>query len=629
MTYNKQNLPQYVETAGKITILTALTGVLLFAFIFLLNIGKTELAKVEAATGTATTSLTVLNTPPVFRTGFEGREQFESSTSTPTNSGDQIAWVAIADDANLANYYLIVCSGSATPTAQVTGAPVCSSGVLYAVSASTTSGTQARAATTTTEIDAESNVWYSWVCDNDPTNPRCSNAYSTGTAATNSSPYFVNHRPTFTSFSNNGPQNPGAGITFSSISSDTDVNTDDLLYLVVCKTASYSTTTNTCTSGTDFIASTTLLQATTTNTFATYTIPAITQDAAYTAFGFLYDQHGHDAFSTSSVPSSAQGTSSPFTVNNVAPTVTNISLNGGLNMNLTVEAGQTTGFPLSYTANDANSCDAVGGGNADEVTGYQIQVQRSGVATSTCTAAYALSNPASCYNSGVATTTWNLSCTASSTSCTAGGADNTVDFNCTFPIWFIADPTDGTSTDTNFFAEHWTAGVAAVDNNNATGSMSTSSTPVEMISYAAISLLTNQIAYTSIEPGTDMPTLIASTTVRSVGNTGMNQLLGGDSMCGAYSPTNPCAVSATSTIPTAKQKYATTSAAYGAASAFTLTGTSSPTLLDIRILKPTSTSTASTKQTFWGIGVPGTITLSGNYTGQNVFIGSRSAPATW
>lgn len=628
MTYNKQNLPQYVETAGKITILTALTGVLLFAFIFFLNIGKTELTRVEAATGTATTSLTVLNTPPVFRTGFEGREEFPSSTSTPTNSGDQISWVAIADDANLANYYLIVCSGSATPTAQITGAPVCSSGVLYAVSASTTSGTLARAATTTREIDAESNTWYSWVCDNDPTNPRCSNLYSTGTAATNSSPYYVNHRPVFTSFSNNGPANPGAQITFSSVSSDTDVNDDDLLYLVVCKTTLFSTTTNTCTNGADFIASTTLLQANGTNTFATYTIPAITQDAAYTAFGFLYDQHGHDAFATSSLPASAQGTSSPFTVNNVAPTVTNISLNGGLNMNLTVEAGQTLGFPLSYTANDANSCDAVGGGNADEVTGYQIQVQRSGVATSTCNAAFALANPASCYNSGVATTTWNLACTASTTSCTAGGADNTIDFNCTFPIWFIADPTDGTSTDTNYFAEHWTAAVAAVDNNNASGSMSTSSTPVEMISYAAISLLTNQITYTSIEPGSQMPTLIASTTVRSVGNTGMNELLGGDHMCGTYSPTTPCNIAAsTSTIDRLNQKFATSSVAY--ASGITLTATSTPTLLDIRILKPTSTSTASSKQTFWGIAVPGSITLSGNYTGQNVFIGSRSAPATW
>ena len=158
--------------------------------------------------------------------------------------------------------------------------------------------------------------------------------------------------------------------------------------------------------------------------------------------------------------------------------------------------------------------------------------------------------------------------------------------------------------------------------------MSTSSTPVEMISYSAISLLTNQITYTNLEPGTQMPTLISSTTIRAVGNTGMNQLLGGDHMCGSYTPNNPCILGAgTSTIDRLNQKYATSAVAY--ASGATLLATSTPGLLDIRVAKPTSTSTPSTKQTFWGIAVPGTIALSGNYTGQNVFTGTRSATNTW
>lgn len=636
MTYNKQEFPRYVETAGKITVLTALTGVLIFAFVFIFNIGSNELQKAVAAQGTATTTLTVLNTPPQWVGGFEGREEFPSSTSTPTNSGNQISWVGTATDANGAPYFLLICSNSATPTANAaatssalgTAAPTCAGGATrWAVSASTTSGVQARAATTTAEtgLFGESNNWFAWVCDDDPINPRCNTPnYSTGTAATNSSPFNVNRRPLFTAFGNNGPANPGAPLIFNSTSSDPDVvDTQDLIYLTVCRAATFSTTTQLCgAANVDFLASTTFAFGTTTNANATYTIPAITQDAAYNAFGYIYDQHGHTA------SSSLQGATSTFNVNNVAPTITNISLNGGTNMTLTVEAGQTTGFPLSYTANDANSCDAVGGGTADEITGRVIAVLRSGIGTSTCNGSALSYDPNNCYPSALATTTWNLSCTASTTSCTAGGADATMDFNCTFPIWFIADPTDGTATDTPFFLQHWVAGVSGVDNNNATGSMATSSTLVEMISYSAISLLTNQITYTNLEPGTQMPTLIASTTVRAVGNTGMNQLLGGDHMCATYSPNIPCILGGgTSTIDRLNQKYATSSVAY--ASGATLTATTSPGLLDIRILKPTSTSTASSKQTFWGIAVPGTIVLSGNYTGQNVFTGTRSATNTW
>lgn len=117
MSYNKNNFPQYVETAGKITILSALTGVLIFAFIFILNIGKTELNRAET-TSTSTTTLTVLNTPPQWVVGQADREEFQSSTSTPTNSGDTASWVGTATDANGAPYFLIICSNAATPTAQ-------------------------------------------------------------------------------------------------------------------------------------------------------------------------------------------------------------------------------------------------------------------------------------------------------------------------------------------------------------------------------------------------------------------------------------------------------------------------------------------------------------------------------
>ncbi len=622
MTYNKQNLPGYVETAGKITILTALTGILIFAFVFILNIGKTEFTKVEAANGTATTSVTVLNTPPQWRVGYEAREEIPSSTSTPTNSGNAVAWVATADDANNANYYLIVCSTAATPTPAVFAAPTCSAGITWGVSTSTVSGQESRTSTTTTEAFSTSNPWFAWVCDND-SQSKCNVAStSQGSNATNSSPFIVNHRPVFTGFTNNGPVDPGATIVFSSTSSDPDSGVlSDLVFLVVCGSTSYSTTTNAC-GNADTVASSTVIGMTS-NATTSRVLLSILQDANYNAFPYVYDKFGHSA------TGSATGVNQTFTVRNVAPTVAGgtISLNGGSDITLAVEAGQTTGFPLSFIIADANSCDAVGGGNADEITGYVASVFRSGLGTTTCNGSAGSYNNNSCYPSGVGTTTWNLVCTASTTTCTAGGQDDTELFNCTFPLWFTADPTDGIASDTPFFAQKWSAGVAGVDNNNATGSMATTSSPVELLSYVAISLQTNLIAYDQLEPGQTMANLTASTSVRAVGNTGINEILSGDSMCGTYSPSNPCKVSATSTIPMGQQHFATSAVAY--ASGAVLQASTSSSTLDIRIPKPIFTATSSVGTTYWGIAVPGTITLAGTYTGQNTFFAVRSPTSTW
>lgn len=625
MLYNKNNFPQYVETAGKITILSALTGMLIFAFIFILNIGKTELQKAEA-TSTATTTLTVLNTPPQWVVGQEGREEFESSTTTPTNSGSVVSWVGTASDANGAPYFLIVCSNSATPTAQQstttlgTAQPICSGGgTRWAVSTGTVSGTEARAATTTLEAApfGESNAWYAWVCDDDPVNPRCSTSSSQGISATNTSPFNVNSRPVFTTFGNNGPVNPGGTLVFLSTSTDPDVvDAEDTLFLVVCSANTYSTSTNTCNPG-DVLATTSIGQLA--NPSATYTLPAIVQDTSYNAFAFLYDQHGHEA------SGGAQGTNVTFTVNNVAPTVAGgtISLNGGLDITLTNPGTETTGFSLDFVVADANSCDAVGGGSADEIVAPLVSVFRSGIGTTTCNGTAGSYNANNCYPSGVSPSVWNLSCTASSTSCT-GATDDTVTYSCTFPLWFVADPT---VTGTPFDSQMWSAGIAGIDDDNATGTMATTTSSVELLSLVAIDLLTNTIAYDQLEPGTAMTNLTSTSSLRVLGNTGLNQLLGGESMCTNFSLSNPCPVSATSTIPQSEQRYATTAAAY--ATGATLQPTTSPATLLIQIPKPTSTSTPTSGTTYWGIAVPAAITLAGSYTGQNTFTGAISTPAAW
>jgi hypothetical protein len=625
MSYNKNNFPQYVETAGKITILSALTGVLIFAFIFILNIGKTELQRAEA-TSTATTTLTVLNTPPQWVVGEEGHEEFESSTTTPTNSGNTTSWVGTATDANGAPYFLIICGNAATPTADWstttlgTAPPSCSGGgVRYAVSTSTLSGQQARAATTTLEASpfAESNTWYAWVCDDDPVLPRCSTTYSQGIAATNTSPFNVNSRPVLTAFGNNGPVNPDALITFSASATDPDVvDAEDNLFLMVCSNPTYNNSTDSCDPG-DVMATTTIGVAA--DPTAAYDLIAIIQDTSYPAYPYLRDQHGHESIGAT------QGTNVTFTVNNVAPTVAGgtISLNGGNNITLTNPGAETTGFTLDFVIADANSCDAFGGGAADEIIRPVVSVFRSGVGTSTCNGSAAAYNANNCYTSGSSALVWNLSCTASSTSCT-GSTDDTIAYSCSFPLWFVADPTvSGTPRD----LEAWVAGVAGVDDDNATGTMATSTSEVELLSLVAIDLLTTTIAYDQLEPDTQMANLTSTTTMRVLGNTGLNQLLGGDSMCTGYSPSSPCPVSASSTIPQSEQKYATSAVAY--ASGSTLQPTSTPGTLTIQIPKPTIPTSTTSGITYWGIAVPAAITLAGSYTGQNTFSGAISAPGAW
>jgi hypothetical protein len=260
MSYNKKEFPKLMQTAGKITILTALVGVAVFIFVFLFDAGTTQLHRAVAA-GTATTTLTVLNTPPAFT--LNTYEITPSSTTTPTNTGTAVRWRAIAADSNGSPYFLLICSTNATPTAHAgtgigTVPPTCGAGATtWAVSTGTVSGTQRILATTTQEYNAEQNDWYSWVCDDDAVNPRCNNTPVQGYSATNSSPFNVNHRPVFTNAYNNGPKNPGTTLTFNSTSSDPDtVGGNDKIYLIVCQNnGGVNGITRTCTSGGD-VAST-------------------------------------------------------------------------------------------------------------------------------------------------------------------------------------------------------------------------------------------------------------------------------------------------------------------------------------------------------------------------------------
>jgi hypothetical protein len=638
MSYNKETLPHYMKTAGKISVLAAFAGLAVFLFAFMVDVGQQEFQRVSAQT--ASTSLTVLNTPPVFL--VLPTEVVPSSTTTPTNSSDDVQWTAVGEDSNGAPYFLLVCSTNATPTANEASGPGnlgsappdCGIGsTLWAVSTSTISGTAATVATTTVEgaLFTESNAWFAWVCDDDATLAECNKIPSQGLfgpGASSSSPFNMNRRPTLTNSAPDAPVDPGAVLTFLSTSSDPDsVGGQDLLSIVVCGTfADYNSTTNDCDA--NFIASSSVF--TTDDVTASTTISVPVRDQTYNSFVFLVDEHGHEAASN--------GVLTVFEVANVAPTVLggDINLNNGANLVLTSPGGTTTGFTLDFTIADANSCVNSTGVSGSEIIGYEVSVLRSGptgnYSTSTnCNPQSADYDPNGCYTNGVPFDVWQLACTASSTSC-SGPTDETLLFECTFPLWFLADPTDSGAIVSPFAVDDWIAAIAGGDDNFATSSQVAGSAPVTLESAPYIDLVTAVIPYGALAPGSDSGTLSTTTTILNIGNTGLDQEVDGSAMCpGFISTSTDCSLNGSSTVFTSSQRFSSTSLAYASPLAVSLPTTTIalPAEVELDINKTTSTSTPASGDTYWGIAVPTAVTIAGSYTGLNTFYGITAETLDW
>lgn len=634
MSYNTQTLPHYMKTAGKISVVAAVAGLAVFLLAFMVDVGQQELQRVSAQT--ASTSLSVLNTPPLFT--LEPYEVIPSSTTTPTNSGDIVQWEAIGTDSNSAPYFLLVCSTNATPTANAasgagnlgTAPPVCGGGVTWGVSTSTVSGSLASVSTTTDEGTGtqfiEENDWYAWVCDDDPDQPACNTVPSQGLYATSSSPFNMNRRPVLTNAYPGGPVDPSSLLTFLSTSTDPDSSGgQDNLQLVICTdVVDYNVATNSC--DINQIAATTVFVSD--DVTATTTTASVQRDGTYPAFAFLVDEHGHEAV--------ANGIDVEFIINNVAPTVLSgdIILNGGNDISLTSPGGTTTGFTLDFVVSDANSC--VNAAAGDEIIGYEVSVLRSGptgdYATSTnCNPQSGDYNPNGCYTNGVDALTWNLACTASTTSCT-GPADDTQLFECTFPLWFLADPTDNGAIPSPFAVDDWVAVIAGGDDNFATSTQVAGTASVTLVSAPYIDLLTAVIPYGALAPGSDTGTLSTTTTILNIGNTGLDQEVDGSAMCpGFISTSTDCSLNATSTVFTSNQQFSSSSLAYGSPLAVTLPTTTVATAAEVEldILKTTATSTPTSGDTYWGIAVPAAISISGSYTGLNTFFGIVAETVDW
>jgi hypothetical protein len=99
-------------------------------------------------------------------------------------------------------------------------------------------------------------------------------------------------------------------------------------------------------------------------------------------------------------------------------------------------------------------------------------------------------------------------------------------------------------------------------------------------------------------------------------------------MCPTFAVGNECVTSSTSTIPETEQQFASSSLSYGSPFATTLSS-STANEVELDIAKPTSTTTPTEGLTYWGIAVPATITLAGNYSGLNTYFAVTAEAADW
>lgn len=581
--------------------------------------------KSAQATSTATTTVTVLNTPPTW--DVTAREQFASATTTPTNTGTSTRWTATASDSNAEDYYLLICKSSSTPIAAGNAAPSCGGGSsdLWAVSGPTTSGSPAYVATTTEETWVQSNDWYGYVCDSNAGSPRCNavqynGLHEAGTASATSSPFVVNHRPYVTLAADDSPTLPGATTTWTTTSDDDDdVGGADTIQLHVCKEQNFDATVPACGVG-GFWASSTFATA---NVTADGYITPPAQDMDHGAYIYIVDEHGHPA------SGGWHGSSTVLTIDNATPYVSSSTIavydvfgtsSAKTTLTLTEEEGETQNFVMRFSVVDDNSCEANGGGN--EISDVNINVYRSGVGGALglgCDASGEY-DANSCYTD--TSTFFTPTCYQVPDDC-AGPTQSSVEWECTFPMWYIADPTD---IDSQHSGEDWRGAARATDDNAATGPYSRDDEAADgasqMIQFLSFRATGSPIAYGSHEPGNNTGNHPATTTVYATGNTGLDQYLSGDAMCVNY-PT--CSGDSDSTIYVPYQHYSLASAtAYGSGNE--LSTSTSPVLVDVDILKTTATSSPSEDDTYWGIEVPSSITFAGDYIGKN-YIDAAVAPS--
>src|SRR3989339_102392 len=295
----------------------------------------------EAQADQATTTVFVLNASPYFVLGpFE--KPFSTNT-TPVNVGETLVFTALADDPELNDYYLLVCATS-SGAAVNGGAPACQ-GTQFCVSGATAvSASSTCVYTNVVDPGAETDDWYAYVCDGHATEAACS-PVNQG-SGDGGSPFYVNHAPTIdlviTSDNNKAP---GGTFTVTASSTDTDVlGGADTIYFDICATNSWSTTTRCAVS---LCYATSTISGGITATSCQFTINSVVPDQNYTYYAYIQDWHN--------LAGTNNGTSTYYTVINVAPIVSGVVINNTIDIAPNLKGSAEAIATSTGTVTDSNT----------------------------------------------------------------------------------------------------------------------------------------------------------------------------------------------------------------------------------------------------------------------------------
>ncbi len=538
---------------------------LLFLSIFL----AADLVKLVEA-DTAATSVTVTGAAPTI-TG--GPSDGGVTSTNPVNVGSNVTFTGTGTDSNGDDYYLAICKTDAI-SANNNATPTCTGGGwCYSAPASTT--VEASCATTTLAAWSEQSAWYAFVCDK-TSGSQCS-ASSQGTG-NNGSPFHVNHAPSFSAIlvDGNNAKNPGATVTLFTTSTDTDTAHSDTVSLVVCKTQGVTATACNGGDGDTWCTST----AVASDPSCSFAIPTPTAHGTTSTWPYIFDSHN---FASDGASHNAEKT---IAINDVAPTVASVTLNGGATIDVSTGGEGPSGainVDITGAVTDNNGC-------ADVAT-VTSSAYTSDIGVAGCTV-----SDSTCY--------YNQSCTGGS--CTSG---ITKTYTCTVSFKYHSYPTvTGPKA-----ASAWKSTVYATD-GAAQGSVEITGDGVELSNYLSLDV-TNAIAYGSLAIGAiaDGTALPQTAFVSSTGNVGLDANFSGTNMA-----------SGGNTIAVGQQKYATTAVAYSAGKALT----TSAVLEALRVKKPTSSSYVTVTSTYWGLQIPAG-TQAGEYTGTNTFTAVTAPNANW
>jgi hypothetical protein len=503
------------------------------------------------------------NDAPVFTTQ---PSDGNSSTSTPTNYGEDVVFASQASDPEGDNYYLAVCQTNDV-TAGNGGAPTCDFGT-WCVSDIASSTDQTTCSTTANIATWESRSWYAFVCDHHSGIgiAQCSSASQGTLNSASGSPFNINHAPEFTAVGTDDDNlDPGSTFTITATSTDDDTEGgNDTLTLYVC--SSNSATYEGGCADTTYCSS---LNDASPNASCTIDTSIPTAPGATNYYAFVYDSHG--------LAATANSRSSSYTVRNTPPTLGSLVLNSGDPITLNLKGAPDKQIQtVMGSISDLNGCQSLQSATA---------VVYMSSTTSSCD-----QDDSDCYRIGTSNCV-RTDC-ASSTDLTAG-------FTCTTNMKYFAIPTDDYGTNP-YEPYHWESYIQIYDSNY----HATTSSGVELNTGLGLSVVEEEINFgQDMVVGTDTGSKNSTTTIENLANSPIDANISGTDMAG-----NPSGVLSVSQI-----EWNTSNFTYSFGTDLTNLGE------DVPVSVPRATSDAgSSGEVYWGIGIPSDADAS-SYTGQNTF----------